>query len=191
MLLRIQLENIGLFPTILTAFHNVLPMEQNCIYGRYFYGISKQSSPAASVILWWANTKRFKGEHQKRLIKRSKPKRVKNRSRLYGFAMAWAIFDQNDVFSHINSNDEGDILSWIQIQPGMQLVGLDLYGKHWKHQFTYWLFSNGFRLCIYSTLVHWTSVSTNIIYKKIASLAFNYYNYNLITLNQLFAHCSK
>lgn len=128
---------------------------------------------------------------KKSLIKRSKPKRVKNRSRLYGFAVAWAIFDQNDVFSHINSNDEGDILSWIQIQPGMQLVGLDLYGKHWKHQFTYWLFSNGFRLCIYSTLVHWTSVSTNIIYKKIASLAFNYYNYNLITLNQLFAHCSK
>lgn len=29
------------------------------------------------------------------------------------------------VFSHINSNGEGDILPWIQIQPGMQLVVLD------------------------------------------------------------------
>lgn len=61
-------------------------MEQNCIYGIYFYGILKQSSPAASVILWWANTNRFKGGHKKNLIKRSKPKRVK--SRLHGFAVA-------------------------------------------------------------------------------------------------------
>lgn len=41
LLLRIQLENIGLFPAILTAFHNLLPMEQYCMYGIYFYGISK------------------------------------------------------------------------------------------------------------------------------------------------------
>lgn len=46
LLLRIQLENIGLFPAltafpILTAFHNLLPMEQYCMYGIYFYGVSK------------------------------------------------------------------------------------------------------------------------------------------------------
>lgn len=109
MLFRIQLENIGLFPTILTAFHDVLPVEQNCIYGIYFYGISKQSSLVASVILWWENTNRFRGEYKKNLIKRSKPER---KAETDSMALLWhALFMIKMSFcSHINSNGEEDIL---------------------------------------------------------------------------------
>lgn len=111
MLLRIQLENIGLFPTTLKAFHNVLPMEQECIYGIYFYGISKQPSPASSVLLWWANTSRFKGEDQKKIkLKYQNLKGLK--AGADSLALLWhELFMIKMTFdSHINSNGEGDIL---------------------------------------------------------------------------------
>lgn len=88
MLLRIQLENIGLIPTILTAFHILLPMEQNCIYGIYFYRISKQSGPAALSFCGGQTPTDLRENTKKSLTKRSKPKIVKSKSRLYGFAVA-------------------------------------------------------------------------------------------------------
>lgn len=49
-----------------------------------------QSNPAQLLLSFCGgkNTNRLKGEQQKNLIKGPKPKRVKSRSRLCGFAVA-------------------------------------------------------------------------------------------------------
>lgn len=82
------MENIGLFPTILTAFHNVLPMKRDCIYGIDFYGMPSHPAQLLLSFCGGQTPTDVRENAKKNLIKISKPKRVNSRSILYGFAVA-------------------------------------------------------------------------------------------------------